>query len=265
MAYLYKRVHTKHRDFVSRTKCFYYSLSRERKTRGVRMCATGEKKAERNRRDALMRHKYRMFNNFDVGDWFITLTTREQMTGDEFHKTMMYVFSLLRKWCVRRKIPLVTYQKTEASENGDIKVRAHGHVLIRNTDAAIIGKLMDYWAKYGNIKDVKKIYEIADGKLINYILNGGNHKGLDFEKYSHSRNLKEPKVEKRIYPASSFREYPRPPKDADGAEWIVENLYNGFPDRDGYITQTYELVRRPTASRVSHDFAEIAARTCGAP
>lgn len=244
MPYLYKRVKTRNGDFVRRTKCFYYNIANSKKPRGIRLCKTGEKKKERNKRNAYLKRKYDIFNNFGIGDWFTTLTTRELISAEQFSKNMSYVISLLRKWCNRRGIPLVVYSKTEAAEHTETKVRPHGHLFIRNTDPAIIGKLMEYWQRYGNVRDTKQIYNIDDGKLVNYFLNGGNHKQLDFEKYSHSRNLVPPEVETRIYPYDSFRTSPRPPKcDEYGYRYEIRNLYNGFPDRDGYTYQEYELIK----------------------
>lgn len=244
MPYLYKRVITKHKEFITRTKCFYYNPENSKKSRRIRLYKTSEKRKERNKRKAYLKRKYEMFNNFDVGDWSVTLTSREIFSGMQFHKNMIEVIGLLRKWCNRRKIKLVYYAKTEAAEEMETTVRAHAHLIIKNTNPAIIGKLIEYWQKYGNVKDTKRIYNIENGKLINYILNGGNHKGLDFEKYSHSRNLIQPEVKTRIYPYDSFRMIPRPPKSEEyGYRYEIRNLYNGFPDRDGYTYQEYELVK----------------------
>ena len=236
---LYKRVITKHKDFVTRTKCFYYNPSESKKSRGIRLCKAGETKQERNKRNSYLKKKYEMFENFDVGDYFITLTHKEWLSPDEAHKCMTVVLGKMRKALKRKNVPFVYYGKTEAS----VTIRPHHHLLIRNTSPEIIGLLLGYWKAFGNVKDVKEIYNIEDGRLISYILDGGAHKGLTFEKYSHSRNLRQPKIEKRIYPYNSFRENPRPPKPKHGYRYeiVPGSLYNGFPDIDGFTYQEYEL------------------------
>lgn len=239
MPCLYKRVITKEREFITRTKCFYYNPANSKKTRGVRMCSTGEGKQKRNAHNSYLKRKYELYNNFSVGDWWVTLTEREWLEPCAAHKNMTAVIDLLRRWCNRRNIPLIYYAKTEAGET----IRAHHHILIQNTDPSIIGRLMQYWQKYGNVKDAKPIYNISDGRLITYFLDGGDHKGLNFEKYTHSQNLVQPVIEVRIYPNDSFRTTPRPPKAEDGYKYEIRNLYNGFPDRDGFIYQEYELVK----------------------
>lgn len=239
MPVLYKRVKTKHRDFITRTKCFYYNNSSEKRRRGMRMCKTGESKKKRNKRNAYLKRKYEIYNNFDVGDLWITLTNRDAVDPNIAHKRMTGVMSITRKALKKKGTPLVYYGKTEAGEN----VRPHSHIIIKNTNPEIVGLILKQWQKYGNIKDIKSIYNLSNGKLVTYFLDGGDHKGLDFEKYSHSRNLEQPEIEKRIYPYDSFRTNPRPPKAEDGYKYVVKNLYNGFPDRDGYVYQEYELVK----------------------
>ena len=89
-----------------------------------------------------------------------------------------------------------------------------------------------------------RIGRAADsGKLIKYILDGGQHKDLNFEKYSHSRNLRQPEVHTRVIPVNNFRANPKPPVRNDGFVYRIEGLYNGFPDLDGFIYQEYVIVK----------------------
>lgn len=236
MPVLYKRVRTKHREFVTRTKCFYYNCSTAKKSRGVRMRKTGEGKANRNKRNAYLKRKYELYTNFDIGDLWITLTNKDKSDPDTVHKRMTEMLAKVRKKLKKKNIPFVYYAKTEAGE----KTRPHLHLLVKNTSPEILGLILSEW-KHGSIKDSQEIYNLQNGKLITYFLNGGNHKDLDFEKYTHSRNLEEPKIEKRLYPYDSFRKNPRPPKAEYGYKYIVRNLYNGFPDLDGFVYQEYEL------------------------
>lgn len=242
MPYIKKTVTTKHGIFVTKTKCFYYNISNSKKRRSVRLAPTPEGKKKRNQRQAYLRRKYLIYNNFDIGDMWVTLTYRADKTPDnpnEAHKTIMNVFSKLQKKLKRKGIPLMHITKTEAGEN----TRVHHHILIKN-NFQVVSMLYDYWKEYGRIRDFREIYNIENGSLVKYILDGGDHKELNYEKFSHSRNLIEPKIETRIYPSNSFRENPKPPKpDIEGNEYIIRNLKNFFPDHDGYIYQEYEIVR----------------------
>ena len=230
-------VKTKHREFVTRTKCFFYSCEHAKKPRGVRMSKTGEGKKKRNQRKAYLKRKYEMYNNFDIGDWFFTFTNCKDFDADTQHKTVMKILSKAQQKLKRKGIPFTYYVKTEAGE----RVRPHTHALIKNTSPEIVSILIELWQENGNVKDIKPIYNLANGKLITYILDGGDHKELNYEKYSHSRNLVPPVVEKRIYPYNSFRQQPRPPKAEYGYKYEVRNLKNWFPDRDGFVYQEYEL------------------------
>lgn len=242
MPYLYKRVRTKHRDFVTRTKCVCYNFEHTKKRRGVRLCRTGESKGKRNKRAAYLKRKYMLYNNFDKGDMWITLTyNKANIPGspEEAHKTLMNVLSKIRKKLSRKNIPFKYYIKTEAGE----RVRVHHHLFIHN-NFKVVSMLYEYWKEFGKVKDFQEIYDFESGRLVKYFLDGGDHKGLGFEKYSHSRNMVEPEVEKRIYPHSSFREVPRPPRPEDGCVFEIQNLKNFFPDIDGFIYQEYEIVKR---------------------
>ena len=249
MPYLYKRIKTKTRDFVVRTKVLSYVVSGEKKRRGFRQCKTSESRAERNRRNAKLKQKYLIYNNFDVGDWWLTLTHSAEIEPEKAHKIMMYELSKIGKKLKRKGIPFVYFVKTEAGE----RQRAHHHLIIKNTAPGIAEMIVSAWndGGFGRVSDQKKIYDLENGKLVSYFLDGGDHKELTFEKFSHSRNLKEPEVEKRIYPANSFREMPKAPeaeyitegKKSYKIKYRVENLYNGFPDLDGYVFQYYELAK----------------------
>lgn len=241
MPYIYKRVHTPHRDFITRTKCFYYNIPKAKKKRGVRVASTPESKQKRNEHRAYLDRKYLIYNNFDKGDMWVTLTWRQDKIPSDpevAHKLMMNVLSRIRKKLKRADIAFQYFVKTEAGE----RQRVHHHLLIKN-NFDVISVLYEYWKEYGRVRDFQEIYNLGNGKLVKYILDGGDHKELNFEKYSHSRNLVKPEVETRIYPAKSFRENPKPPKcDIEGKEWVIENLNNWFPDIDGFIYQEYELV-----------------------
>ena len=234
MAYLVKKVKTKHCVFVTRTKCFCYNPDASKKKRGVRMASTGESRAARNKRNAFLKRKYEIYNNFDIGDWWITLTWKKEAlpgSADEAHKALTAVLSKIRRKLAKSGIPFVYYIKTEASET----IRPHHHLIIRN-NFDVLNMLFDEWSRFGRIFDAQKIYSFSDGRLVNYFLMS-EHKGLEYEKFSHSRNLAEPKVEKRIYSFNSFRERPKAPPG-----FRVTHLYNGYADIDHHTYQEYELV-----------------------
>lgn len=243
MPYMMKRVRTKHKDFVIRTKCFYYNINTSKKKRSVRLAPTPEGKKKRNARQRYQRMKFLIYNNFDKGDMWVTLTYREAAvpeTPEDAHKNAMQVLAKIQRKLKRQGVEFVYFIKTEAGE----KQRVHHHLLIRN-NFPVIDMLYQHWKSFGNVRDFREIYDMQSGALVTYILDGGNHKSIDFEKYSHSRNLAEPEIETRIYPAAAFRETPKPPKSDDERYiWIIENLNNYFPDRDGFIYQEYELVRK---------------------
>lgn len=237
MPVLYKRVITPHREFITRTRCMYYNPAAAKGKRGVRMCKTGESKKKINNHNSYLKKKYELYNNFNVGDLWVTLTHRNDIEAEAAHKVMTNVIGQVRKDLKKKEIPFLYYAKTEAGE----KVKPHHHMLIKNTSPEIAGLILKYWSKYGQIKEIKSIYNIENGKLVTYFLDGGDHKELNFEKYAHSRNLVQPKIEKRIYPSKSFRENPKPPKAEDGYRYEICNLFNGFPGSDGFVYQEYEL------------------------
>lgn len=242
MAYLKKMVRTQHRVYVQRVKCWCYNHASIRGKRRVRKFATSESKALRNKRAALNKRKYEIDNNFTIGDYWITLTWNKDRVPDEpikAHKELMSILAKISRKLKRKGIPLVYYAKTEAGEGQ----RVHHHLFIKN-NFDVIGTLFELWKDNGKIKDFQEIYNMESGKLIEYFLNSGNHKELNFEKYSHSRGLKQPEIEVQIMPFKSFRENPKPPRsDDEGYQYIIQRLYNGYCDLDGFTYQEYELIK----------------------
>lgn len=243
--YLYKRIKTINGEYIERTKCFYYNPANSKKKRAVRLCRTSESKKAKNKRQAQTKQKYEILNNFSAGDYWITLTHRDKIGADEADKRLMHVIGKVQRALKRKNTPFVYYAKTEAAEDcGKHSSKPHHHLLVKNTSPEIVGLLLKHWNEYGKVRDVTEIYNIRDGKLVGYFQNPTNHKMLTYEKYHHSRNLVPPEIEKRIYPAGSFRENPRPPKCEEyGWHYEIANLKNGDADIDGYVYQFYELVK----------------------
>ncbi len=241
MPVLKTTVETKNRIFVYRTKCFYYNPALSKRSRGIRIKGTGEGKRERNRRAAYLKRKHEFYENFNMGDYWITLTYKNWVEPKEADKILSGVLSKMQKRLKRKNIPFVWYKTTEAGDT----MRAHHHLLIRNTSPEIVSMIVAYWQEYGKIKDITEINNMENGKLVQYFLDGGNHKNLNYKTFGHSRNLRQPKIKKRIYPHDSFRENPRVPKPRDGYRYeiVPGSLYNGFPDLDGFTYQEYELRR----------------------
>ena len=242
MLVLYQRVQTKHREFVYRTKCFYYNPSNSRKQRSIRLCATGEGKKKRNARQAYLKIKHDCYENFDLGDYWVTLTYKKWHEPEEADKILSKVLSKTQKRLKRKNIPFVWYKVTEASDTQ----RAHHHLLIRNTSPEIASMLVEYWNEYGKIKDISKITDMDSGNLVKYFLDGGKHKNLTYQKFGHSRNLRKPKVIKRVVPMSAIRNNPKPPKCEEyGYRYEIAKgtLFTGFPDLDGFTYQEYELIK----------------------
>lgn len=242
MLVLYKRVKTKHREFVYRSKCFYYNPSNSKKSRGVRIARTEEGKKKRNERQAYLKKKHDIYENFDIGDYWITLTYKDRTEPEEADRILSGVMAKLQKKLKRKGIPFVWYKTTEAGNTQ----RAHHHLLIRKTDSKIAGLLLEYWNTYGHIRDIQEITDMTSGRLVKYFLDGGEHKNLNYKTFGHSRNLRKPEVITRITPMKEIRENPKPPKcDEDGYRYEIlrDTVKNWFPDIDGFTYQEYEMIK----------------------
>lgn len=240
MLVLRNQVITKHREFIYYSKCFYYNPSNSKKKRGVRINISGEGKKARNKRQAYLKIKHDCFENFDVGDYWVTLTYNKWIDFAEADKILGKVLSKIQKRLKRKNIPFVWYKVTEGSDTQ----RAHHHLLIRNTSPEIISMLLGYWKEYGIVTDPKEITDMESGNLVKYFLDGGKHKNLTYQKFGHSRNLRKPKEIKRVVHMNSIRENPRPPKCEEyGYKYKIENIFTGYKDIDGFTYQEYELVK----------------------
>lgn len=242
MLVLYKRVKTKHREFIYRTKCFYYNPSNSKKPRAVRTASTGEGKKKRNAHQKYLKIKHDCYENYDIGDWWVTLTHSIWRDPEEAEEILRRVLAKLQKKLKRKGIPFVYHKTTEASETQ----RVHHHLLIRNTSPELITMLLEYWNEYGRVRDVQPITDMESGKLVKYFLDAPNHKNLTYKTFGHSRNLRKPEVITRVMPVASVRENPKPPKCEEyGFKYVVDpqTIYNHDYDASGFTYQEYEIYK----------------------
>lgn len=247
-------------------KCFSLRYGKKGK-RGCNVSTTGETQKKINQRRAAQRREDLIYNNFSEGDLWVTLTYPRGLrpaSEEEAHKTAM---KLMRK--IKRKYRDVKYfLETETNEKGN----HHHHIffswsgytkVIRFKDnegeehesiVPMTGKdLIDAWKELIGMEKnhsgggkVKEIYNLSNGDLLNYFskqIPKTNTEDSDEDeylpkKYSHSRNLKAPKVVRRIISNKSWRKTPAPRKGFE-----ITDLWNGT-DQIGYEKQTYFLRKR---------------------
>lgn len=213
--------------------------------RAPREKETSEQAAQRNERQAIRKLKMLMINNFDLGDWHITLTYAKESRpdGEGARKILKRFFEKLRR-VYRKKGKELKYIMVTEWESTNL----HHHVAIN--DIAGIGKLFrELWM--GGVF-FSPLYENQnyDG-LAEYFVKetkrAFRNPAAPFrQRYTCSRNLKKPEVEKKVIPASDWRETPKiSPKDAAlgyAIDW--DSVVTGFDDA-GFPYQEYTLIRYP--------------------
>ncbi len=204
---------------------------------------TKEEIAKANMRQAVRKLARKINANFMPGDWHVTLTYKrgEVPTPEESKKNIRDLLEKSRKWFKKQGKPMKYILVTEYK-----KKTIHHHLIInqvndgKETTSDQIRKL---WKK-GHPKFVPMYEEGEYQRLADYLIKETDEtfreKNTPFhQRYSCSRNLVEPKVEKRTVEA---KEWVMDPKPRKGYYILQDSLYNGY-DRMGYRYQRYVMVK----------------------
>ena len=217
----------------------YFSLRYGKKNipRSTNIHESSEQQKRINKKRSDEKRTLLMLNNFNAGDWWITLTySRDKRPKDidEAHSIFRKFLQKVKRRLKKRGIEFKYMGKTEMPESGAV----HHHLVI-NGDIEI-SEIFDMW-EYGNLKDVKRIYKLDDFKLANYFVKGENNRHKESDcRYTQSRNLLKPDEKVRIIKAGHWRRDPRPIKGYDILSGSVQNFY----DDVGFEMQKYIMVKR---------------------
>ena len=207
--------------------------------RGMKINPTPEKQKERNKRRAEEYQSMFIPANFDIGDYYFTLTYSTDNRPSEFkeaHGNMTKYLHKVQRIMKRNGVVIKIFAKTEMTPTGSF----HHHIIM--SGGISMGILWDKWV-FGNIKDFQKIYSIDDMKLANYIVKGegAKHK-VAAGKIFKTKNLVKPRVETEIVKSSSWTPNPKDTKDYNvviDSVYDYDDIYTGFP------AQFYIMVKKP--------------------
>lgn len=224
-------------DVIIRKKYFSLRYGKKNIPRNANIQESSEQQKRINKKRSDEKRELLMLNNFNVGDWWITLTYSKEKRPediDEAHNIFRKLLQRIKRRLKRRGIEFKYMGKTEMPKSGAV----HHHLVI-NGDIEI-SEIFDMW-EYGSLRDVKRIYKLDDFKLADYFVKGENsrHKEADC-RYTQSRNLVKPVEKVRIIKSGHWRMEPRPIKGYDILAGSVQN-YN---DDVGFEMQRYVMVKR---------------------
>lgn len=241
MAYILTEVIAGNDIFSYKGHSTRYGLKVER---GKNISPTSHQQKKINKRIAAMRLLWLACANFIKGDYWVTLTyIKQKQPVDEkaAHKKAMSILAKLRRKLKKNGIPLVYMCKTERGQKGAI----HHHLLIKNNFS--IGLLVDMW-NYGKIEKTD-IYTDSIAALGLYFIKESENQS-EKNKHniiiSHSRNMKQPTIRKRVIKARTFADEPKEKKG-----YCIIHTYNGFQTSTGYLYQEY-IQTKATPDSITH-------------
>lgn len=186
-----------------------------------------EKINERHRREKNIRL---LADNFHPGDNFITLTTDERKSGEEFKKITKLFMDKLRR-AVKKTGQQLKYFRVLENLKG--RGRPHAHLLINKfcDDGDLVKLLRKIWPHgFSQIKayggQITDAYNVAS-------YYGKQSKKETGAKIDTSRNLIRREPKKMVVHAETFRDEIKPPK---GYRVVLPLSYNGYT-QDGYPYQ----------------------------
>lgn len=245
----------------------YFSLRYGKKgNRGINISSTSEKQKEINRKLAEEQRGDLILNNFRADrDYWCTFTYPANRKPDSFEVACKSIAKFMAY--LKRKFKNIKY--TLCTDDNVYGTNPHHHVIFswggttkeiefldadENKIKSVVpmtgDDLMKLWQKYNGFEAgtggrVQKIYNLENGALIKYFnrrkVKKYNDKGEAIEfvekKFTRSRNLKKPRVIKKIVSSNSWR---RVPKARKGYEVDDNSVKNGF-DILGFEKQQYIL------------------------
>lgn len=210
---------------------------------------TTERAEKRNERAAIRKLKQLMINNFVLGDWHITLTYPNETRPDPAgaRKILKRFFERIRKE-YRKYGKEFKYVMVTEWESTNL----HHHVAVN--DIPGIGKLFrELWPGGVFFSPLYENYNYEG--LAEYFVKETRTSFRDplspfHQRYTCSRNLKKPVVERQIIRSDEWREDPRPSKKEaeQGYSLDRDSVFVGFDD-GGYPFQEYILVRNEEPER----------------
>lgn len=182
--------------------------------------------------------------NFKANDYYITLTHgNKKPEPEEAKKSLKKFIYKLRKLYKKAGEILKYIAVTEHK-----KCRVHHHLLINQIGIGI-NHIKKFW-EHGFPKIQVYVGEPEDAERVaNYLIKESNNTFNTPDKihglrWTSSKNLIQPKEEKKVVHASSWREDPKPPKG-----YYVVFVRRGFTEA-GYPYQHYRMIKIPGGDEV---------------
>ncbi len=206
-------------------KCFS-SRYGKKVPRGKKCGTTPPKQKEVNRRIQADKKMWVFLENFQKGDYWITLTYRREERPNDLETASSDIEKLLHKLARKLKAKGTRLEYMRLTERGELG-GVHHHLIIKNNFD--IGLLNGLWDK-GKI-EIDRVYSENPIKLAEYFAKG--RKAGSEKKYSQSRKLIIPVPKVEVMTASKWRKEVKPPKGYE----IYGEPFNGYHDTIGYEYQ----------------------------
>lgn len=199
---------------------------------------TTERQAKVNEDNSQKRLYLLICSNFKPNDYYITLTHGNKKPEPKKAKKILKTFIDKLRQAYKKIGAVLKYIAVTEHK----KSRVHHHLMINQQNGIGINHIKKFW-EHGFRKVQVYAGEPEDAERVaNYLIKESNNTFNTQDKihglrWTSSKNLKQPKEEKRVVHASSWREDPKPPKG-----YYVAFVKRGFTEA-GYPYQHYRMIK----------------------
>lgn len=222
-----------------------YRFIKKHEVRGAKQKVTSEQMQEVNRRNAEATLRWKLNENFTGDDLYVTLTYSVNNRPNNFEELKKHMQAFVRKMRSENKKRGQEFKFVYVFEVGTLGAM-HIHAVFNGIEVSAIKKA---W-KHGRAHIVPLDDSGNYWRLANYFIKYSDKTFRTLgaamgKRYSCSRNLREPKIEKKVMKRNTFK---KEPKEKDGFFVDRDSVQSGF-DAFGFEFFSYILYKNEGVAR----------------
>lgn len=230
-------------NVIEKEKYFTYFYKSAKVIREPRTKETDESQKRANEKRAAKKLRWLLNTNFGPGDLFLTLTYKKEEAPEDIvraKKDLRNYLLRIKRAYEKQGIELLYVAVTEYGKRGQV---LHHHIAVNKFDIQVLNNKWGKGFVRATVLEQSGQYKELAEYMIKETRNISSKKKQELygkKRWMPSRNLKEPKITKKVVKANSWRADPKPKK-----KYYLTDCSTGVNELTGYPYQRYTLLILP--------------------